>query len=148
MKKPHCLCLFALFLCQFAFAGPDFSGRWVYDKSMSTLPNTGDLVIVHSGQTLGITNELGFRSATMEYILDGVEHTYLGRSGSNFRYKAVLDGSTLRITGYRNVPSLDVVNRPIDDTYILSPDNKMLTYLTLTSSRVGPPVRTQVFRRQ
>jgi len=148
MKKVYRLSVLVLYLCQLAFAGPDFTGRWIYDASMSTLPNTGDLVIVHSGQTLRITNELGSRSLTMEYILDGVEHTYLGRPGSNFRYKAVLDGVTLRITGYGNSSSLGVVNRPIDNTYILSPDNKMLTYITTTSSRVGPIVRTKVFRRR
>jgi len=113
---------------------------------MSTLARTGDRIIVHTGKTLRITSEGYSRTASLEYILDGLEHTYVTQAGSRIRYRAILDGNSLRIRG--TLTSKSVVDHPIDHKYVLSDDNTILTHITTIASPIGPIVRKEVFRKQ
>ena len=102
MRRAWLFALVVLCLHPELIAGSNFSGHWIYDVSLSTLPPRGDRIIQHVGNTFTITRIWGSESSTGQYIVDGLEHTFLNDKSDRFRYIAHLTGNTLRIHGTLN----------------------------------------------
>jgi len=146
MNRLYVLLLLMLNMHTIVFTAPDFSGKWTYDASASTLPYTGHLVILQNANTFIISTEYNSKTYSLEYIADGIEHTYVLPKNGSLRYVAILDGNTLRISGRADVRAS--IDHPVEDTYILSNDRKTLTHVTKMIARNGPIVRQQIYRRQ
>ena len=63
----------------------------------------------------------------------------------SIKYKAVLSGSSVHITGAQSSQAGD---QPVDQTYTLSADGKTLTLTTVRQGQNGPTTRKQVFDRK
>jgi len=146
MKRAHILPIFVLSLCGIGFATPNFSGRWVYDASASTLPSRGERIIVHAGNTFRISREWNSKIYFLEYTVDSLEHVYVNDRNDRLKYTAVLDGNTLRVRG--TLYSRQAINHPVDDTYVLSQDGKTLTHFIVIMSRRGPVIEKEVYLKK
>ena len=143
MKRAFYTPLLILCMCQLAFAEADFSGNWVYDASDSTQPDTGERIILHRGNVFRISRLWNSKIYSVEYIVDGLEHTYITPGNDRLKYTAVLTGNTLRITG-----TFDwrvATNDPYDHTYVLSRDGRTLTHTIMIMSRKGPVIEKAIY---
>jgi hypothetical protein len=153
MKKAILLVVVCLFLAAVAVAGVDFSGTWTFDAAKSDQGGGGgrgggapsDLVIKQTGNELAITQTMGQNAMETKYIMDGAEHTFTTQMGDT-KYKAVLSGSSVAISGTRTTQRGDM---PLKVSYTLSEDGKTLT---VANARVGQDgtetVRKQVYNKK
>ena len=64
---------------------------------------------------------------------------------ASLKYKAVLSGNSVHITGTQSSQSGD---RPVDQTYTLSADGKTLTLTSVRQGQNGPTTRKQVYDKK
>lgn len=64
---------------------------------------------------------------------------------ATLKYKAVLSGNSVHITGTQSSQSGD---RPVDQTYTLSADGKTLTLASIRQGQNGPTTRKQVYDKK
>jgi hypothetical protein len=142
-------------------AGIDFSGTWVFDAAKSDQgggPGGGgggggagrgggapsDLTIAQTGNDISITSMRGGNPMETKYVMDGAEHSVEAQGGT-MKYKAVLSGDTLAITGTRTTQRGEM---PINTKYILSADGKSLTVATAMNMQGQETVRKQVYNKK
>jgi len=158
MKKALLLLAIVLGLTAIVLAGVDFSGTWAPNAEKSDPARGGggggggrgggaptDLVIKQTGNELAITQTMGGNPMETKYIMDGAEHTNTSQMGDT-KYKAVLSGSTVSVTGTRTTPRGDM---PLKVSYTLSEDGKTLTVATARVGQDGTEtVRKQVYDKK
>jgi hypothetical protein len=82
--------------------------------------------------------------ARVSVVISNVtEHVAAPQAG--LKYKAVLSGTSVHITGTRSSQSGD---QPVDQTYTLSADGKTLTLTTVRQGQNGPTTRKQVYDKK
>jgi len=145
MRRTFFVLVLALCTSPFASAQANFSGNWVYDADASTLPYSGDLTIIHSGNLLTMIQTTERGTSKFEYNLDASERIDV-TGERTFKYRAVLEGNILHITG--TVTSNAMVSRPSDNMYILSDNGRTLTRLATVVSQRERMVRKLVFRKK
>jgi hypothetical protein len=152
MKKALLLVGLGLCLAVVAVAGIDFSGTWVFDAAKSDQGGGGggrgggapsDLTITQTGNDIGITSMRGGNPMETKYIMDGAEHSV--EAPAAMKYKAVLSGDTLAITGTRTTRGGEM---PLNTKYTLSADGKTLTVANTTNMQGQETVRKQVFNKK
>jgi hypothetical protein len=158
MKKALLLLAIVLGLTAIVLAGVDFSGTWAPNVEKSDPARGGggggggrgggaptDLVIKQTGNEMVITQTMGENTMETKYIMDGAEHTSTSQMGDT-KYKAVLSGSTVAITGTRTTQRGDM---PLKVSYTLSEDGKTLTVGTARVGQDGTEtVRKQVYDKK
>jgi len=159
MKKALLLLAIVLGLTAVVLAGVDFTGTWApnAEKSDPVQARGGgggggrgggaptDLVIKQTGNEMVITQTMGQNAMETKYIMDGAEHTNTSPMGDT-KYKAVLSGSTLAVTGTRTTQRGDM---PVKVSYTLSDDGKSLTVGTARVGQDGTEtVRKQVYDKK
>jgi hypothetical protein len=151
MKKAYLLLLaIGLVLVAVAVAGVDFSGTWVFDASKSDQQMGGrggtpsDMTITQTGNEITITTTRGGNPVETKYTMDGAEHTSSG-PGGDVKYKAVLSGNDLTITGTRTTQRGEM---PINTKYSLSADGKVLTVANTMNFQGQETVRKQVYNKK
>ena len=141
MKKALLLLILGLGLVAIAVAGIDFSGTWAINTEKTAAANPappggggggggrgggmggGEMTIKQTGNELSITQTRGQNTVETRYTMDGEEHSAEAQGGT-MKYKAVLSGDTLTITGTRTTQRGE---SPINTKYTLSADGKSLT---------------------
>jgi len=164
MKKALLLLVLALGLVAVVVAGIDFSGTWVMNAEKSTAANPappaggggggggggrgggmgGDMTIKQAGNVLTISRTMGQNVMETAYTMDGAEHTVTTQQGDT-KYKAVLSGSSVHITGTTTSQRGD---RPVDTTYALSDDGKTLTVDNVNQGQNGPTTRKSIYDKK
>lgn len=82
--------------------------------------------------------------ARVSVVISNVtEHVATPQRG--IKYKAVLTGNSVHITGTQSSQSGD---QPVDQTYTLSADGKMLTLTAVRQGQNGPTTRKQVYDKK
>ena len=83
--------------------------------------------------------------AQVSVVISNVtEHVASPQTGG-IKYKAVLSGNSVHITGTQSSQSGD---RPVDQTYTLSADGKTLTLTSVRQGQNGPTTRKQVYDKK
>jgi hypothetical protein len=160
MKKALMLLAILLGLTAIVVAGIDFSGTWAPNAEKSDpAPARGgggggggrgggaptDLVIKQTGNEMVITQTMGENTMETKYIMDGAEHTNASQMGDT-KYKAVLSGNTVSVTGTRTTQRGDM---PLKVSYTLSEDGKAMTVATARVGQDGTEtVRKQVYDKK
>ena len=157
MKKALLLLAIVLGLTAIVLAGVDFSGTWAPNAEKSDPARGGgggggrgggaptDLMIKQTGNEMVITQAMGEQTMETKYIMDGAEHTNTSPMGDT-KYKAVLSGSTVSVTGTRTTQRGDM---PLKVSYTLSDDGKALTVATARVGQDGTEtVRKQVYDKK
>jgi hypothetical protein len=152
MKKAYLLLAIGLLLTAVAVAGIDFSGTWVFNAMKSDQPPAGsggggNLTIHQTGTLLTISRtwNKGENTENTSYTIDGAEHTNRTTQQGDTRYKAVLSGNSVHITGTTSSQSGD---QPVDTTYALSDDGKILTVTGVNLGQNGTTARKQVYDKR
>jgi hypothetical protein len=151
MKKAYLLLASVLLLAAVAVAGNNFSGTWVFNASKSDQTQAGsgaggNLTILRTGTLLTISRtwNKGENTVDTSYTMDGAEHTNRTQAGDT-KYKAVLSGDSVHITGTTSSQSGD---QPVDTTYALSDDGKILTVTNVNLGQNGTTARKQVYDKR
>ena len=158
MKKALLLLAIVLGLTAIVLAGVDFSGTWAVNTEKSDPARGGggggrgggmggstELVIKQTGNEMVISQTFGENTMETKYVMDGAEHTNTSQMGDT-KYKAVLTGSTLAVTGTRTTQRGDM---PLKVSYTLSDDGKTLTVATARVGQDGTEtVRKQVYDKK
>lgn len=147
MKKALLLLVLGLGLVAIAVAGVDFSGTWAINAEKTAAANPappgggqargggrggmggGEMTIKQTGNELSVTQMRGQNPVETKYTMDGEEHS-AEAGGGTMKYKAVLSGNTLAITGTSTTQRGE---RPINTKYELSADGKTLTVINVMS---------------
>jgi len=158
MKKTLLLLAIVLGLAAIVMAGVDFSGTWAVNVEKSDPARGGGgggggrggaavpLVIKQTGNEMVITRTMGENTMETKYIMDGAEHTLTTQMGDT-KYKAVLSGSTVSITGTQ--PGRGGEATPLKVSYTLSDDGSTLTVATARVGQDGTEtVRKQVYDKK
>ena len=162
MKKALLVITIVLGLSAIVMAGVDFSGTWVLNAEKSDPMGRGggggggargggagaaELTIKQTGNVL-VISRMGMGGTPMEtsYTMDGADQSFSNQMGET-KYKAVISGNTVNITGTQ--PGRGGEPAPMKISYTLSDDGKMLTMAT---TRVGgdgtETVRKQVYDKK
>jgi hypothetical protein len=169
MKKTYLLLLaIGLLLVAVAIAGVDFSGTWALNADKTAAANPapaggggggggggrggggrggfggGDMVITQTGNDLTISRTMGQNAVETKYTMDGADHTNSTQMG-DVKYKAVLNGSTLTVTGTRTTQRGE---SPLKEEYTLSADGKMLTVATTRTTQNGEMVTKAIYDKK
>jgi hypothetical protein len=161
MKKALLLLAILLGLAAIVVAGVDFSGTWAVNVEKSDPARGGGggggggargggapmpLVIKQTGNEMVITRTMGENTLETKYIMDGAEHTITTQAGDT-KYKAVLSGNTVSITGTQ--PGRGGEATPLKVSYTLSDDGKTLTVGTARVGQDGTEtIRKQVYDKK
>jgi hypothetical protein len=165
MKKAYLLLAIGLVLVAVAVAGVDFSGTWALNAEKTAAANPqppgggggggggrggggfgggGDMVITQTGNELTISRTMGQGTMETKYTMDGAEHTSSSQMG-DLKYKAVLSGNTLTITGTRTTQRGEM---PMKEEYTLSGDGKTLTVASTRTTQQGETVRKTIYDKK
>jgi len=146
MKKALLVLAIGLCMVAVALAAADFSGTWAVNAEKTTAANPaaqagggggggrggggmggGEMTIKQTGNELTISQVRGQNTVETKYTMDGAEHSAEAQGGT-MKYKAVLTGDTLAITGTRTTQRGEM---PINTKYTLSADGKTLTVINV-----------------
>lgn len=157
MKKALLLLALGIGLVAVAVAGIDFSGTWAFDAAKSDQARGGggggggrgggapsDMTIKQTGNELTISQTRGQNVVETKYVMDGAEHSQEAMGGT-MKYKAVLSGDTLAITGTTTTQRGE---RPINTKYTLSADGKVLTVANTRQGQDGEVTTKQVYNKK
>ncbi len=156
MKKAFLLLVIGLCLVGVALAA-DFSGTWVLNAEKSDQGRGGggggraggggggrgmggEMVITQTATEFSITRGQN----ETKYVLDGAEHTLTTQRGET-KYKAVLSGDTLALTGTQSFGGNEM---PLNTKYTLSADGKELTVTTVMNMGGQETTRKQVYDKK
>jgi len=166
MKKAYLIIAILLVAAVAVVAAVDFSGTWAVNADKTTAANPapaggggggggggrgggggmggGDMTIKQAGNVLTITRTMGGNAMDTSYTMDGADHTNTTQNG-DMKYKAVLTGNSLHITGTQASQRGD---RPIDQTYALSDDGKTLTVTSVNQGQNGATTRKTIYDKK
>jgi hypothetical protein len=157
MKKALLLFALGIGLVAIAVAGIDFSGTWVFDASKAPQGGPpgggggggrgfggGDMTITQTGNELTIAQMRGENKVETKYVMDGAEHSAEAMGGT-MKYKAVLSGDTVAITGTRTTQRGE---SPINTKYTLSADGKVLTVTNVMNMGGEERTMTSVYNKK
>jgi hypothetical protein len=161
MKKALLLFAIGIGLVAIAVAGVDFSGTWVFDASKAPQAGGppggggggmgggrgmggGNMTITQTGNELTISQMRGEQEQKTVYIMDGAEHSSEA-AGGTMKYKAVLSGDTVAITGTRTTQRGEM---PLNTKYTLSADGKVLTVTNVMNMGGEERVMTSAYNKK
>ena len=105
----------------------------------------GEMTIKQTGNELSITSAgRGGNTVETKYTMDGEEHSAEAQGGT-IKYKAVLSGDTLAITGTRTTQGGE---RPLNTKYTLSADGKSLTVTNVMSMGGNTMERKSIYDKK
>lgn len=165
MKKGYLLLVIVLALAAVAVAGVDLSGTWARNAEKTTAANPappgggggggggsggggmggGEMTIKQTGNELSISQAgRGGNVTETKYTLDGADHSFEGPGGT-VKYKAVLSGDTVAITGTRTTQNGEM---PLNTKYTLSADGKELTVTNVSNFNGQEMTRNTVYDKK
>ena len=162
MKKALLLLAIGLGLVAIAVAGVDFSGTWAINAEKTAAANPappggggggggrgggmggGEMTIKQTGNELTISQVRGQNTVETKYVMDGAEHSAEAQGGT-MKYKAVLSGDTVAITGTRTTQRGEM---PLNTKYTLSADGKTLTVINVMNMQGQEMERKSIYDKK
>ncbi len=152
--------VFGIAFLALAVAAPNFSGVWIRDKTKSDPLMMGrrgggeeadvevTLTIQQADNNFEVARQMGERTATSKYTLDGKENTNtMGRGEAVSKSK--WDGDKLAIEGTRKFSGPNgEMEMQFREVYALSPDGKVLTVTSTMTSPRGERTSKQVYNKK